>query len=114
MTRRAASRENWPPSKARIRTLIEEAIVDAYGDEEQRTGFLTVIQEYLAMPFQTEIFGVRVTVERIDLTDDAQLVAICSRGRLRQRISILDLPLPTPVPAGAEWIEAYRAWARGR
>lgn len=114
MTRRAASGESWPPSKARIRALIEEAIVDAYGDEEQRTGFFTMIGEHLVVPFQTEILGVRVTVERIDLTDDDRLVAICSRGRLRQRISVLDLPLATPVPAGAEWIEAYRAWARGR
>jgi hypothetical protein len=40
--------------------------------------------------------------------------AICARGRLRQRISILDLPLPRRVPDGAEWIEAYRAWARAR
>jgi hypothetical protein len=114
MPRRTASRDRWPPSKARIRELIEEAIVDAYGEEEQRTGFVTMIDEHLAVPFETEILGVRVSVERIDLTDDEQIVAICSRGRLRQRISILDLPLPRPVPAGAEWIEAYRALARGR
>jgi hypothetical protein len=57
---------------------------------------------------------VRVAVEQILLTDDEQIVAICSRGRLRQRISILDLPLLRPVPDGAEWIEAYRAWVRGR
>ena len=25
-----------------------------------------------------------------------------------------DLPLPTPMPAGAEWIEAYRLWLGGR
>lgn len=27
-----------------------------------------------------------------------------------QRIGVLDLPLPTPPPAGAQWIEAYRHW----
>jgi hypothetical protein len=110
MKRRA---ERWPPSRARIRALIQEAVVDAYGDEEQRTAFLTMLDEHLAVPFETEILGVHVTVERIELTDDEQIVAICSRGRLRQRISVLDLPLPQPVPAGAEWIEAYRAWVRG-
>ena len=30
-----------------------------------------------------------------------------------QRIPILDLPLPTPPPEGAQWIEAYRRWAKG-
>jgi hypothetical protein len=25
-----------------------------------------------------------------------------------------DLPLPSPRPAGAEWIEAYRRWSGGR
>lgn len=46
----------------------------------------------------------------IELSDDDQIVAICARGRERQWIPILDLPLPTPRPGGAEWIEAYRYW----
>jgi hypothetical protein len=40
-------------------------------------------------------------------------VAICRRDKIRQKIEILDLPLPTPAPAGAEWIAAYRHWRRG-
>ena len=113
MPRRTAPSDRWPPSKSHVRALIEEAVVDAFGDEEQRTGFFSMLEEHLAVPFETQVLGVRVTVDRIDLTDDQQIVAICSRGRLRQRISILDLPLPRPVPEGAEWIEAYHAWVRG-
>jgi hypothetical protein len=79
MTRRAAPGDRSPPTRARIRALIEEAVVDAYGDEEQRVGFLTMLDEHLAVPFQTEIPGIAVTVERIELTDDEQIVAICSR-----------------------------------
>jgi len=30
------------------------------------------------------------------------------RGRERQSVPILDLPLPSPRPEGVEWIEAYR------
>jgi len=37
------------------------------------------------------------------MTLDGQIVAI----------PILDLPLPTPAPAGVEWIVAYRHWRRG-
>jgi hypothetical protein len=54
--------------------------------------------------------GVPVTVERLDLNRSEQIVAICKRGRSRQLLPILDLPLPTPPPDGAEWVEAYRRW----
>ena len=93
--------------------MIKEAIVDAYTESEQRTGFYTLLDERLATPFDTEILGSSVTVERIDMTRDEQLVAICRRGRSRQSIPILDLPLAKPQPQGAEWIEAYRLWAAG-
>jgi hypothetical protein len=38
-------RRPWPPEKADLEALIEEAIVDAYGESEQRTGFHTMIEE---------------------------------------------------------------------
>lgn len=100
------------PSAAKLDEMIEEAIVDAYGESEQMVGFLTVIEDNLAVPFQTEVLGVEVAVERIDLTGDDQIVAVCSRGKSRQRIPILDLPRPSPRPEGWEWIDAFRRWAR--
>ena len=66
------------------------------------------------MPFETEVLGMPVIVERIDMTDDERIVGVCQRDTLRQRISVLDLPLPDPPPKGSEWIDAYRRWARGR
>ncbi len=103
----------WPPNKARLVQLVEEAIVDAYGESEQRTGFFTMIDANLAMPFKTEMLGALVTVEGVELTDADEIVAICKPAGNRQRIPILNLPLPKPPPEGAEWIEAYRFWARG-
>ena len=101
-------------STAKLKRLIEEAIVDAYGESEQRVGFLTMLEDNLALPFVTRVLGADVTVERIDLTGSEEIVAICRRGRTRQAIPILELPLPIPAPQGAEWIEAYRRWARGQ
>lgn len=92
--------------------MIEEAIVDAYGESEQIVGFYTMLEDNLTLPFKTEMLGVEVTVERIDLTDDEQIVAIGSRGKARQRVPLLDLPLPSPSPAGANWIVALQRWAR--
>jgi hypothetical protein len=91
--------------------MIEEAIVDAYGEAEQTGGFYTAIDEHLAVPFETTLLGMPVTVRGVDLNDRDEIVAVCSRGRHRQAIPILDLVLPSPPPVGAEWIEAYRCWA---
>jgi hypothetical protein len=98
--------------KARLRAMIEEATVDGYNESERITGWFTLIEQSLAVPFQTLVFGVLVTVERVDLDKADQIVAICLRGHDRQSVPILDLPLPNPPPEGAEWIEAYRQWLR--
>ncbi|MCU1640591.1 MAG: hypothetical protein JWN03_866 [Nocardia sp.] len=98
-------------TKAKLAAMIEEATVDAYGDEEQLVGLHTMIADNLETPFETEVFGLRVTVRSIDLRPGSGIVAICTHGRFRQAIGILDLPLPSPAPTGAEWIEAYRHWA---
>ena len=107
-------RRNLPSlSKARVKELIEQAIVDAYGEEEQAGGFFTMIEERLALPFPVKVLGVDADVEKVDMTLDGQTVAIWRRGKTRQKIPILDLPLPRPAPSGVEWIAAYRHWRRG-
>lgn len=64
----------------------------------------------LALPFDTTVLGVAVTVQRVDLNQREEIVAVCRRGGVRQTVPILDLPLPSPPPHGAEWIDAYRHW----
>lgn len=96
----------------RLDELIEEATVDAHDESELRLGFYTMMENDLSLPFSTLVLGVKVEVIAIDLTDSEEIVAICSRGRARQNISITELPLPTPPPRGAEWIAAYRKWRR--
>jgi hypothetical protein len=94
--------------------MIEEAIVDAYNEAEQAVGFHATIEQHLALPFETVMLGTIVTVRKIDVSASGNIVAVCYRGRERQVIPILELPLPHPLPVGWEWIEAYRRWARGR
>lgn len=87
--------------------------MDAYGDSEQATGFYTMLENDLRLPFETTILGASVTVESIDITEDDRLVAVCRKGKARQRISLAELPLPSPPPEGWEWIAAYRYWLTG-
>ena len=98
------------PSRKQLDAMVEQATVDCYNDAEQATGFFTMLEEHLAVPFDTQVLGVDVSVCAIDMTEHDQIIAVCSRGQLRQTIPILDLPLPEPTPTGVEWIDAYRYW----
>lgn len=106
------SRARPTPRTKLLDAMIEEATVDAYNDEEQITGLFTMLDEHLALPFDTEVLGIDVAVAKIDLTVEHEIVAICRRNGRKRTIPILDLRLPDPSPDGAEWIEAYRRWRR--
>jgi hypothetical protein len=97
-------------SDAELDALVAEAVVDCYDEHEQLSGLFAMIEGNLSVPFGTEILGVPVVVRKVDLRSSG-IVAICHRGRMRQAIGILDLPLLDPAPDGAQWIEAYRWWA---
>ncbi len=98
-------------SRRELDALVEEAIVDAYDEDEQRSGFRVMIEDNLNLPFLTTVLGVEVTVTGIVDAPGTGIAALCRKGAIEQRIGVLDLPLPSPPAAGAEWIEAYRHWA---
>jgi len=100
-------------SKRELDALVEEAIVDAYDEYEQTTAFAVMIGDNVDFPFSTVVFGVEVKVTGVDEGPGPGVSAVCHRGKERQRIGILDLPLPSPLPAGSEWIAAYRHWLTG-
>jgi uncharacterized Zn finger protein len=102
------------PSRALLEKLIETATLDCSNESEECTGLFEMIHEHLDIPFMTTVLGVAVSVTAIDVTADDQIVAVCRRGRDLLRISVLELPMPDPRPRGAEWIDAYRHWARPR
>ena len=99
------------PSEEELDALVEQATLDAYNEEEQLSGFAVMTEDNLEMPFETTVLGVMVTVNGVTQTEFG-IVADCVRDGQHQAISVLDLPLPEPPPKGAEWIAAYRRWAR--
>lgn len=98
--------------REQLAAMIEDATVDAFTSSELATGWLTKIEEHLALPFATTVLGVDLKVMKIDILSDDTLVAICARGRQRQAIVLSELPLPAHPPAGSEWIEAYGRWLK--
>ena len=93
--KQGSSRKNADrPGTAHLDKLIEEATVDCYNESEEVTGIFTMLEENLAVPFATGMLGVEVTVERVDLNKAGEIVAVCRRGRERQRVPVIDLPLP--------------------
>lgn len=88
--------------------------VDCHDEDEQTSGFFNMIEDALAVPFVTRILGVEVSRGRRRNGRGRDLKAVCEHGGERQRIVLLDLPLTPQLPAGAQWIAAYRRWVQGQ
>ncbi|WP_316783713.1 hypothetical protein [Streptomyces sasae] len=99
------------PTTAALDAMVAEAIVDAYDEYEQLAALQAVIEDRLALPFDTVVLGVTVTVTTVQFRSGGGIVALCGRGRHRQAIGLLDLPVLEPAPEGWAWVEAYRHWA---
>ena len=80
--------------------MIEEATVDCNDEEEALTGFATLVEDNLEVPFETTVLGVTVTVSGVTHTSHG-LVADCARGRHRQAIHVLAVPEPPRAPNGS-------------
>lgn len=98
-------------SGAELDTLAEQATVDEpMTSTNSARGSMSCSRSIWRCRSRRTCWGCRDTVKKVDLRPGSGLVAICVRGRHRQAIGVLDLPLPTPRPEGSERIDAYRRW----
>jgi len=98
-----------PPELER---LIEEIVVDAYGDDEQLWAFRQAFEDNVAMPIEAFVVGEPVTVMTIDYDGNERrgLTARCRReGGSEQVIAACDLIFPEGSTA-ARYLAAYRKW----
>jgi hypothetical protein len=106
MPKRKASKDG-----ERLRALIEEATVDAYGEEEQLTGLWTMIEDNIVCPFRAKVIGEVVTVTSFEWPNGKNaFYANCERKGKAHRVELSSLEWIEPRPEGFEWIEAYLAW----
>jgi hypothetical protein len=90
--------------------LIEEIIVDAYGDDEQLWVFRQAFEDNVAMPAEAFVMGEPVTVMMIDYDGNERrgLTARCRREEgVEQGIAACDLIFPEG-SAAARYVAAYR------
>jgi len=90
--------------------LIEEIIVDAYGDDEQLWAFRRVLKDKIGAPAEAFVIGEPVTVVAIDYdgNDRRGLTATCRRKKgVEQVIAARDLIFPEDSVA-ARYVAAYR------
>src|SRR2546425_13331411 len=89
-------------SKTRLDRLVEEAIVDCYNESEQVVGLYTMIENNLALPFETMVLGVAVAGGGGVPTPRGGIVAGWWRARGRPNRPNPGLPMPSPGPTCAE------------
>ncbi len=101
--------------------LLEEILIDAYGDDEQLTAFQTTFEDQVALPADAFVIGERIFVIGIDYDGNQRrgLTATVSRlppsGGTRRRgggdyvVSLPDVRF-SPDSEGARYVAAYRKW----
>ncbi len=100
--------------RARLEELIDEATIDCYGEDEQHSGLLTMIEDNVDCPFRARIVGEEVEVIEFEWPKSGYgLYAICERDGKKHRVDINSLEWVKPYPDGFEWIEAYLLWREG-
>jgi len=98
----------------RIDDLIEEIVVDAYGEHEQLESFLQVFEDGARFPFRGQVIGVDVEIISVDYDGDERrgLVALCRREGAVHRVALLDVTPGWPLPLRTQQLlDAYRYWA---
>lgn len=96
---------------AALDALIDELTVDAYGDEEQLSGFLTGAEAALVVGEIATVAGVEIRIVAVDCGPDARrgLIAVCERDRRRFELSLADIALGEFSELG-QVVAAYRRW----
>ena len=89
MTRKRTRKKGFTLPVRKLERLAEEATINAYSESEQATGFLTMIDEHVELPFETEILGhlgdeplpgQQPQVHRHACADEQHDVALRNRG----------------------------------
>lgn len=93
-------------------TLIDEIIVDAYGEDEQLGAFRQALEDAVPLPVYGVVIGVPVSVIAFDYDGNERrgLTAQCRRENgSKHVVAVAELEIPTNEKL-ARYVAAYRKW----
>jgi hypothetical protein len=99
-------------SRSDIEGLLEEILVDAYGEDEQLWAFRQVIEDEVPLPAECTVIGETIQVTKIDYDGNPQrgLRATCRKpGGKTYEVALEDVEFPAESKAG-RYVAAYRKW----
>lgn len=101
-------------TKQKILTrLINEAVVDANGPEEELMGLAECISDNVTVPFEAKVVGESVKVVSFEEPNNGfSIKAVCQRGARKYKVDLTSIEWGTPLPKGFDWILAYLEWQR--
>ncbi|MGO9019669.1 MAG: hypothetical protein ACLQVJ_15105 [Syntrophobacteraceae bacterium] len=107
----ASKRKSGDATIDRVDALIEEILVDAYGEDEQLWAFLQAFEDNVTLPADAFAIGEPVTVTGFgyDGNERRGLTALCHKGTKSYEVALSELVFPNG-SEGAEYVAAYRAW----
>ena len=107
----ASKRKSGDRTLDRVDALIQEILVDAYGEDEQLWAFLQAFEDNVKLPADAFVIGEPVTVTSFgyDGNERRGLTVACHKGTNNYEVALSELVFPN-ASEGAEYVAAYRAW----
>lgn len=101
--------ETWPDGE--LDELLEDVLVDAYGESEQLGAFECVFAE-TGLRVAAETVGLACVLDGVEFDGDERrgLVAVITLDGRQQRLSLLDLVITDEPHEAARLLAAFRRW----
>ena len=92
--------------------IIEEAIVDCYGEDEQISGWMCFLDDKISTPHNCLIGKEHAILEKIDMDEGSRsILGIIKVNKMKIRMPLQDVILENLELM--EYLKAYTYWLRG-
>jgi hypothetical protein len=92
--------------------LLDEILVDTYGDHEQLTAFQQAFNDRARFPIKAKVVGTPVDITEVEFEGHKRrgLTAVCRRDRETYRVALADVESGSVAVETARLLAAYRRW----